>query len=236
MNESEIFDISNLSISEDDFNFSGSEKLDSKKLSEEEKMLEQLLPYQDLEYTSDDRINFIKKIGMYMEDPQLKKICNSKLHLKEYLNKKTLLSLDVKTLNWIYDELKNFSMTESLTELGFNTYLTVNNLIEASLCKFNVNVSGYSESLDNPLNRLLMKQITIDNFNYLSGYISPTNMLLINTSFAITGAYKNNIQFSQNEKINSESEKLESEKLENETNFSDSEKLKEDPSKNEIIF
>jgi len=184
-------------VSEFNFNNADNVKSDDKNTNQEnqndyDELNEDLLKYDDINYTKSDRINYIKKIEMYLNDPDLKKLAMRKIHIKEYLVKSKLVKLDVKMLNYVYDQLKDFDLTSGLSETCFNTYLSINNLVESALCKLNIDVSGYSDCLDNFPNRLLVKQITIDNFNYISGQISPEMALILNTGMVITGTYKNN--------------------------------------------
>ena len=162
---------------------------------------EDLLKYETMTYTDKDRVNFIKKIEMYLNDPDLRKIALRKIHIKEYLTKTKLVKLDAKTLNYVYDELKNFDVTEGLSDAAFKGYLTVNNLIESALCKLNIDVEGYSDALDVTMNRILMKQITIDNFDYITGTLTPEYALILNTTMTITGTYKKNIIQKKKKKI-----------------------------------
>lgn len=152
--------------------------------------------YDNLTYSETDRVNLIKKIEIYLTDPDLKKISNSKYHLHEYIgtqqNRKNLNNLDAKTLNYIYDELRDLSMSQGINDMAFKGYLTCNEIIETLMVKSNVDVEGYAHRLDNPMNKLLMKQITVDNFNYMSGRINPQYLLLFNTLNTMTATYSIN--------------------------------------------
>jgi hypothetical protein len=208
---------------------------DQNTTSENEELNENLLKYDEIKYTTTDRINLIKKIEMYINDPDLKKIAMRKIHIKEYLVKSKLVKLDAKTLNWVYDELRNYDITSGLADTAFNGYITVNNIIEASLCKFKIDVSGYTETLDNYTNRLLLKQITIDNFNYMSGMLTPEYALGLNTIMSISGAYKTNILKKKEIKIENEENIQNEQNKQNEQNEQNTEAELQDK-KNNIIL
>lgn len=156
--------------------------------------------YKDIVYTKADRINLIKKIEMYLSDPELRKIVMKKIHLAPYIDlgsmkkKKDFNNLDGQTLNWIYDEIRDSSMNSLMTDVAFNGYIGINNFIESMAVGsgYVPELEGYSEKLDNPMNRTLVKQITIDNFNYFSGSLSPQYLLMFNTINCMSATYKVN--------------------------------------------
>lgn len=156
--------------------------------------------YKDVVYTKADRINLIKKIEMYLSDPELRKIVMKKIHLAPYIDlgsmkkKKDFNNLDGQTLNWIYDEIRDSSMNSLMTDVAFNGYVGLNNFIESIAVGsgYVPELEGYSEKLDNPMNRTLVKQITIDNFNYFNGSLSPQYLLMFNTLNCMSATYKIN--------------------------------------------
>ena len=156
--------------------------------------------YKDINYSKADKINLIKKIEMYLYDPDFKKMVKEKIHLAPYIDlssmkkKKDFNELDGPTLNWIYDELRDSNMNSMLTDVAFNGYLSINNIIESIAVSsgYVKELEGYSEKLDTPMNRTLVKQITIDNFNYFDGRFSPQYLLLFNTMTCMSGTYKYN--------------------------------------------
>ena len=160
----------------------------------------QKLEKYDIQYSKADKINLIKKIEMYLEDPELRKLVKDKIHLAPYIDlgsmkkKRNFNELDGRTLNWIYDELRDVSLNNALTDMAFKGYLSVNNVIEtiAVSSGYVPELKGYSENLDTGMNRILMKQITIDSFDYFSGRISPQYMLMFNTLNTMSSTYKVN--------------------------------------------
>lgn len=188
-----------------DFNFNDNGTTDSAEISGnyyDDKDLEKnalMEKYDNINYTEAERVNLIKKIELYLTDPDLKKITNTKYHLQEYIgkqsNRKNLNNLDAKTLNYIYDELRDMNMNEGINDMAFKTYLTVNQLMETIIIKTSnnkIDVEGYSDALDNNINKMLMKQITVDNFDYFTGRISPQYLLLFNTMNTMTATYSRN--------------------------------------------
>lgn len=172
----------------------------------------QKLEKYDIQYTKADKINLIKKIEMYLEDPELRKLVKDKIHLAPYIDlgsmkkKRNFNELDGRTLNWIYDELRDMNLNNAMTDMAFKGYLSVNNVIEtiAVSSGYVPELKGYSENLDNNMNRILIKQITIDSFDYFSGRISPQYMLMFNTLNTMSATYKVN-----KSKIKKEEEKEE---------------------------
>jgi hypothetical protein len=199
---------------EEDFNFGEDNNMSGEYYKDEQEDTKEIEKralmekYDNVTYTEGDRVNLIKKIELYLNDPDLKKISNNKYHLSEYIGKQSdrrnLNKLDGKTLNYIYDELRDININEGLNDMAFKSYLTVNQIMETIILKSTnnkVDVEGYSDALDNNMNRILMKQITVDSFNYFSGSISPQYLLLFNTFNTMTATYSRNKRKKRNDNI-----------------------------------
>jgi len=168
--------------------------------AEDEKAKIEQDAYKGRTYSKADKFNMIKKIDAYLSDPDLRKMVIDKIHLAPYIDLKSMKKrkdfneLDPATINWIYDELKNTSMQETISDFSMKGYVAINQLVEDIAVKsgYVPELEGYAQALDTRSNRILVKQITIDNLDYFSGKLSPQALLMIKTTACMMGTYSEN--------------------------------------------